>query len=323
MAKRRCLSLACSQELSFSNRWKGIPWSSRRNSSRRCGSSTLTTVYFDSAKHDALDANSRSSATRAFTCASVSLLAGEAVARFDFAFAVPVRGLRIRTQRPAHDDAFCGIVIEVLRRDDLLRRHALFHPLLQREQRVVTCVGGGTRAEIAEGIRSRAEAAVEHAGREEQTIKILCLGDAAGLPRDAVEVLRREARWDRAVEQAVILQQLAAATAEGAEIGLRCIHQRAELGARGRQILAEIERAVIPIRLLEHEAAEVAAREHDLQALSWCRAECVLAHAAAHRCSFVFAGRHVADGVQRSQRGDLCRGQALRLIATALARKHL
>src|SRR5262245_12659791 len=141
-----------------------------------------------------------------------ALLTREALARFDLAFAVPVRGLRIRAGRPGHDDALRRIVVDVFRRHDLLRHDALLDPLLEREQRVVTRIGGRARAEIAEGIRAGTEAAVEHAGREEQAIEILRPGDAAGLLRNAVEILRRHPGRDRAVEQAVILNQFAAAT---------------------------------------------------------------------------------------------------------------
>src|SRR4026208_788518 len=178
-----------------------------------------------------------------------ALLTREALARFDLALPIPACSLRIRTERPCHLHTLRRIVVDILRRDDLL----------QRDERVGASVGGRARAEVAEGIRSGTEAAVEHAGREEQAIEILRLGDAAGLLRDAVEILRRHPGRDRAVEQAVILEQLAAATVELAEIGLRRVHQRSELGARGRQVFGEIESAVVPIQLLEYEATEVAA----------------------------------------------------------------
>src|SRR5262252_9405229 len=49
----------------------------------------------------------------------------------------PTRRLWIRAQRPLHGNSACRIVVDVLRRDDLVRSDAVLHPLLQCGERVV------------------------------------------------------------------------------------------------------------------------------------------------------------------------------------------
>src|SRR5689334_19489707 len=45
--------------------------------------------------------------------------------------------LGVRTEGPLHLDAFGSVVARVLRRDDLLRRDAPFHPMLERRHDVM------------------------------------------------------------------------------------------------------------------------------------------------------------------------------------------
>ena len=85
------------------------------------------------------------------------------------------RSPRVCAQRPGTQDALRGLVVDVLHRDDALRRDALLHPALERGQDVVlrrVVERRGLGEGLAERIRARPATAVQHPRRHEEAIEV-------------------------------------------------------------------------------------------------------------------------------------------------------
>src|SRR6185437_2030923 len=126
--------------------------------------------------------------------------------------------LRIGAERPLELDALRRDVVEVMRGDDLVGRDALLHPALERLQHVVIAVDDlPVGRAVAEGVDAGAAAAMRHARHHEDAIEVM---DVAHLLLDAPIVVEAVLRRDRGVGPAGILDDLAAATLEGAQVGI-------------------------------------------------------------------------------------------------------
>src|SRR6185437_2547634 len=97
-----------------------------------------------------------------------------------------LRHLREGAKRALELDAVGRIVVDVVRRDDLLRRDTVLHPLLQRLEKIVVGIDRWPVHAVAESVRAVAAAAMRHSRHHEQPIELLCL-----LKRAAVAVAPR------------------------------------------------------------------------------------------------------------------------------------
>src|SRR5215471_18444984 len=140
------------------------------------------------------------------------------------------RNLRIGTQR-ARAARYLATQC-----DDALGRDALFHPLLERGERI-------------EGVRASTATAVPHPGRHEE---------AEEFPRRLRRVLSRHAlqvvdavlRVDARIVPAVVHDQLAAERSELAQVWVGRVDDRPE-GVGGRDVLIEVEGVEVPVGIVE------------------------------------------------------------------------
>src|SRR5215467_14335694 len=139
-------------------RLSSIPSDSRRSSASETGRklipSSAATLRRDTDSPIAISPRTMRRRTKAYADAARLALFADKIGRLvDAARPFVGRHLRIGTQRPrAIDRAALGV-----RRDDLIRRLALLHPLLER-------------ADLVEAVRAVAALAVVHSWRHEQSI---------------------------------------------------------------------------------------------------------------------------------------------------------
>src|SRR5262249_49377617 len=134
---------------------------------------------------------------------ALALLADKARRLIDASASFVRRNLRVRAERTRT----IHLALFRVRRDDLIRRLALLHPLFERR-------------DLVEVVRAFAAAAVRHPRRHEQTVVAADLARASRGLHDLVVVHRRVERRDLRVGPAVIHQQLAAARGERIPIGI-------------------------------------------------------------------------------------------------------
>src|SRR5262249_16535230 len=131
---------------------------------------------------------------------------------------------------------------------DVVRGMLRFHPLLQR----------GHGVEAAGTIAS---AAMRHSRDHEQPVGILRLGCAAQFLQRRLVVIHAVARRNLRVTPAVILDPLAAACEECPESGSSSVDALRIHLFRASDIGVEIERAKIPVRILEYHETEIVSRD--------------------------------------------------------------
>ena len=163
-------------------------------------------------------------------------------------------------------------------------------------------------------VRSGTEAAVEHAGARGTGDRIPALADAAGLLRDAVVVRRRHRQRDRAIEQAVILNQLAARRWNSLDRSSMIRTRRASAAPSMRRSRSRRYGGPSVSRTRSRREAG-----RDMTCRLWPGAAPRRTDAdRAHRRGLVLARRYVAHFVERLRCRDLRRSQTLRLVAPLL-----
>src|SRR5262245_26216920 len=124
-----------------------------------------------------------------------------------------------------------------MRRENRRRRLPLLAPLLERGERV-------------EYVRSLAAAAVRHAGREEQTDRLVHLL-LADRPDNIVVVVNRRLRRHVLVGPSLVNQELTSACDERLEVRRGWTQIQAVNPAHRVVVAREIERAKVPLRIRE------------------------------------------------------------------------
>jgi hypothetical protein len=132
-----------------------------------------------------------------------------------------------------------------VRGEDLIRCDVAFAPPLERAHRV-------------ELVRPLAPAAVHHAGRHEQAVRLVDLVAAPEPRLDALVIVHAVERRNLLVVPAVVLNELPAAREERLQVRVNGVHESARnLVARG-DARVEVERPVVPIDVVEHDVPEMA-----------------------------------------------------------------
>src|SRR5437867_3459281 len=158
----------------------------------------------------------------------------------DASRALVLRDLRIWTERPRPiRDATAHV-----RRDDLGWRLSVLHPLLQCPERVETA-------------RTFTTAAMRHARRHEQPDGIGHLRRAAQRGQDAVVVVDGVSGRDERIVPAVVQKELAAPAEKLFQVWIGGVEQPVVQFVCEIDIVVEVERPEVPVRILEHDVLEM------------------------------------------------------------------
>ena len=133
-----------------------------------------------------------------------------------------------------------------MRRDDFVRRRALFHPLL----------------ECGDGVEPRgpgATSAVLHARHQEQAVEVVCAGRGISY---ALVVIDAVERCDIGIAPSVIVDQLAAIQLERAQVRIRGVEDGCQFVIEELHVVVEawsrfeFELAEIPFGILKDDVLE-------------------------------------------------------------------
>src|SRR5580692_362766 len=186
----------------------------------------------------------------------LELLAGEVGCMVGVSAALVHRFLWIRAEGSRKRDALSWVVVDIMRRNDALRRNVLLDPLHQRSEHV-------------EHVCARAAAAVVHPGYHEEPVKLLrpihriSKRRLARKIHDALEVIDAgQGRYFR-IAKPVVLNELATLRPELAQVGIDRVENRRQgltwndyLVVHVGWVGGPVESSKVPTRIVEDEVLE-------------------------------------------------------------------
>ena len=150
------------------------------------------------------------------------------------------RNLWIGTEGPRAGDAAGWIAVSlVFRRDNLVRRRALFHPVFQRR-----------RHRLAKAIWAGTKEAMIHSGDHVEPSETLGIFPAY-LRSHAFVIVHSAGRRHGSVTPALEQNQLSAPALEGFQIGVGRVESLPQRVVEDFDVAVEVERAIIPCGILK------------------------------------------------------------------------